>query len=131
MYLSKRTIVGAFGLAMLAAPASASSHGNEFVHSRSFNGQVYVMFQDHMSLYTYDMDQPGVSNCTGDCTSVWKPALLDAGIVLGENYTLVTREDGTQQAAFRGQPLYLFTGDAKPGDINGDGLDGVWRLARP
>ncbi|PHQ80606.1 MAG: hypothetical protein COB65_11060 [Thalassobium sp.] len=84
-----------------------------------------------MSLYTYDMDQPGVSNCTGDCTSVWKPALLDAGTALGENYTLVTRDDGTQQAAFRGQPLYLFTGDAKPGDTNGDGLDGLWRLARP
>lgn len=119
------------GLAFFAATARADSHGNEFVHSRPFKGQVYIMYRDHMSLYTYDRDQPGISNCTGDCTSVWTPALLAAGTELGENYSLIERGDGSFQAAFRARPLYLYTGDRKPGDINGDGIDGVWRLARP
>ncbi|HGG05709.1 MAG TPA: hypothetical protein ENK28_09650 [Aliiroseovarius sp.] len=33
--------------------------------------------------------------------------------------------------AYRGQPLYLYAGDSKPGDINGDGVAGVWHLAKP
>ena len=128
---SAMAAVLALGLAMSGAPASAESHGNEYVHSRQFNGQVYVMYQDHMSLYTFDRDQVGISNCSGECASVWKPAVLDAGVELGENYSIIERADGSMQAAFRGKPLYLYAGDSKPGDINGDGIDGVWRLARP
>lgn len=114
-----------------AMSASADSHGNKFVHSRAFNGQTYVMYQDHMSLYTYDKDPAGVSKCIDECAVDWRPALLDAGTRLGENYSLLRRVDGTMQAAFRGKPLYLFSGDKTPGDTNGDGVDGVWHLARP
>ncbi len=119
------------GLAISSTTASADSHGNEFVHSRAFKGRVYVMYQDHMSLYKYDEDQIGVSNCNGECATIWIPALLDAGTKLGENYSLVKRADGTMQAAFRGMPLYLFVKDRNPGDIYGDGVNGVWHLARP
>ena len=119
------------GSVMIAQIAVADSHGNDFVHSRAFNGQTYVMYQDHMSLYTYDKDAPHTSNCINDCTTDWMPATLDAGTPLGENYSLFERADGTMQAAFRGQPLYRYAKDQKPGDIFGDGVDGVWRLARP
>ncbi|MHA1128981.1 MAG: COG4315 family predicted lipoprotein [Alphaproteobacteria bacterium] len=109
----------------------ADSHGNEFVHSRTNNGQVYVMYQNHMSLYTFNQDEAGKSNCYGACAQTWPPALLPAGTVLGESYTLIPRTDGTMQAAFRGQPLYLYVGDDKIGDTNGDGVGNVWFLARP
>lgn len=117
--------------AIVAGSASADSHGNKHVHSREFKGQVYVMYRNHMSLYTYDKDQPGVSNCSGECAKSWVPALLAAGTELGESYSLIERADGSMQAAFRGMPLYLYAGDTIPGDINGDGIDGVWHLARP
>ena len=116
---------------MLAPTVHADSHGNAHVHSREFKGQVYVMYHDHMSLYTYDNDALGVSTCVADCAQTWMPALLPAGTELGENYSLIVRDDGSMQAAFRGMPLYLYSGDARPGDINGDGVDGLWRLARP
>jgi len=127
------TAVAVFGLgiAMSADFASADSHGNKYVHSRPFNGQVYVMYQDHMSLYTYDNDTVGQSNCYDECAKNWPPATLDAGTKLGESYSLIQRADGTMQAAFRGLPLYLYSKDRKPGDVNGDGVDGLWRLARP
>ncbi|VAW21204.1 hypothetical protein MNBD_ALPHA11-597, partial [hydrothermal vent metagenome] len=54
-----------------------------------------------------------------------------ASVELGENYSLIERTDGSMQAAFKGQPLYLFIGDKNIGDINGDGKNGVWRLAKP
>ncbi len=114
-----------------ALPAVASSHGNDLVHSRKFKGEVYMMNAVHMSLYTYDKDGDSVSNCYGACAQNWPPAILPAGSKLGENYTLFTREDGTMQIAYKGHPLYLFAGDKKVGDRNGDGVGGVWRLSRP
>jgi len=117
---------------MLGAGISlADSHGNEFVHSRTSGGQVFIMYQNHMSLYTYENDTFGVSNCYGECAEAWPPALLDANTILGENYSLIERSDGTMQAAFKGQPLYLSRLDESVGETNGDGFGGVWYLARP
>ncbi|MGE4609955.1 MAG: hypothetical protein AAED33_00870 [Paracoccaceae bacterium] len=117
--------------AITAGLAVADSHGNDFVHSRTNNGQIYIMYQTHFSLYTYENDEIGKSNCYGACAKTWPPALLPAGTPLGESYSLIQRTDGTMQAVFKGQPLYLYIGDKKIGDINGDGIGDVWFLARP
>ena len=111
--------------------AIASSHGNDLVHSRKFKGETYMMNAVHMSLYTYDRDGNGVSNCYGDCAKNWPPATLPAGSKLGENYALIKRKDGSMQITYKGHPLYLFAGDKEIGDMNGDGVGGVWRLSRP
>ncbi len=118
-------------LAAVATVASANQHGNKYVHSRAYQGQVYVMYQNHMSLYTYDKDQAGVSNCYGACAKAWPPAYLGKNTPLGKNYGLIKRDDGGWQATFRGKPLYLYSKDKSIGDINGDGVGGVWRLAKP
>ena len=114
-----------------AFAAKADQHGNKYVHSREYKGQVYVMYQTHMTLYTYDKDPVGESTCYGECAETWIPATLKNGVKLGKSYTLIKRRDGSYQAAFRGKPLYLYSGDRKIGDINGDGIGGVWRLAKP
>ena len=110
--------------------AFAKSHGNDLVHTRKFQGVEYTMNQFHMALYTFDGDAEGVSNCYGDCAANWPPAVLDAGSKLGKNYALIPRNDGTMQIAFRGKPLYLYTGDSEIGDISGDGVGGVWHLSK-
>ena len=33
------------------------------------------------------------------------------------------RKDGTSEVTYNGHPLYYYAGDAKPGDITGQGLD--------
>ena len=133
MNMRKRAPLALVTLAALGpgGTALADQHGNDYVHSREFRGQVYVMYQTHMSLYTYDKDPLGESTCYGECTETWIPATLENGVELGKSYTLIKRRDGSYQAAFRGKPLYLYSGDKKIGDINGDGIGGVWRLARP
>jgi predicted lipoprotein with Yx(FWY)xxD motif len=40
----------------------------------------------------------------------------------------ITRDDGTMQATYNGWPLYYYSGDAAPGDINGQGMEGLWFL---
>jgi predicted lipoprotein with Yx(FWY)xxD motif len=43
----------------------------------------------------------------------------------------MTRDDGSLQVTYNGYPLYTYTGDINPGDANGDGLAGIWSLAKP
>jgi predicted lipoprotein with Yx(FWY)xxD motif len=86
-----------------------------------------------MTVYVFDRDQEGVSNCSGNCAQTWPPLLLDAGDPIapaGLNGTLSTidRADGARQVAFNGRPLYFFANDAQPGDTKGDGVGGIWHV---
>ena len=128
---SRSAVVFMLAALLAATSAQAASHGNDLVHARKLNGSVFMMNQSHMTLYTYGRDDAFTSTCTGTCAEIWPPALLPAGSVLGENYTLFARPDGDMQIAYKGRPLYLYSGDARIGDVNGDGIDGVWNISRP
>jgi predicted lipoprotein with Yx(FWY)xxD motif len=78
------------------------------------------------TLYTSDADGQGKSACTGDCTRNWSPLAAAWLASATGDWTLVTRDDGSKQWAFKGKPLYVFTGDHKAGDVNGDGAAGGW-----
>ena len=47
------------------------------------------------------------------------------------DFATITRTDGSSQTTYKGWPLYYFAGDAKAGDINGDGLESVWFVGKP
>jgi len=90
-----------------------------------------------MTLYMFDLDAPGVSNCpsTNGCTGNWPPLMAAAGAFAQGNFTLITRTNPSgQQWAFESKPIYTFIGDGAPGQGNGDGLNAfgaVWHIARP
>jgi predicted lipoprotein with Yx(FWY)xxD motif len=86
---------------------------------------------DGLTLYTFQNDTTGVSNCNGDCAVAWPPLFADKGSVAADSFTLITRNDGTIQWAVNGQALYFFQGDAAAGDTTGDGIGGVWDVALP
>ena len=44
---------------------------------------------------------------------------------------VVKRPDGKMQVTYAGLPLYLFAGDSKAGDVNGQGLGGLWHAIAP
>ena len=47
-------------------------------------------------------------------------------------WTVVTRDDGSKQWAYKAKPLYTYAKDSKAGDISGDGfLNGAWHIATP
>ncbi|HEX5126247.1 MAG TPA: hypothetical protein VFW00_05875 [Rhodocyclaceae bacterium] len=81
-----------------------------------------------MTLYTYDKDSRGKSNCTGQCATNWPPLKATASDKAGGYYSLVTRDDGSLQWAYDGMPLYLWVKDQKPGDKTGDGVNKVWHV---
>jgi predicted lipoprotein with Yx(FWY)xxD motif len=85
-----------------------------------------------MTLYTFDKDTvPGKSACNGQCLVNW-PALSAASsdMAMGD-WTVIARDDGAKQWAYKGKPLYTFARDAKAGDMTGDGNGGVWHMAMP
>lgn len=84
-----------------------------------------------MTLYTFDMDKDGMSACYDQCAENWPPLLAAAGAMADGDYGLTQRKDGSMQWTYDGMPLYTWKNDAKPGDVTGDGVKGVWHIARP
>ncbi|MFG1478582.1 hypothetical protein V5F53_07915 [Xanthobacter sp. V4C-4] len=85
-----------------------------------------------MTLYVFAKDEPGKSACTGPCATNWPPLKAAAGAKAMGAWTLVTRDDGSSQWAYKGKPLYSWSKDQKPGDATGDGLmSGAWMVAKP
>ncbi|MHB1125008.1 MAG: COG4315 family predicted lipoprotein [Ramlibacter sp.] len=84
-----------------------------------------------MTLYTFDRDAAGKSMCNGPCATNWPPLMAPASASASGDWSIVTRDDGSRQWAYKGKPVYYWIKDAKPGDRTGDGVNNAWRLARP
>jgi len=85
-----------------------------------------------MTLYVFDKDSGGKSACNGPCATNWPPLMASAASKPMDDYSVITRDDGNKQWAYKGKPLYNWKNDKKPGDITGDGfLNGAWHIAQP
>lgn len=95
-------------------------------------GKVLVDSQGR-TLYLFQKDAGGRSACTGACASAWPPLRADGSVVAGpgltsSKLTTTPRSDGKPQVAYNGHPLYLYSGDAKAGDTNGQGINAFGAL---
>ena len=86
---------------------------------------------DGRTLYTFANDAADVSNCNNGCAANWPPLYADQAARESSGYSIITRADGSIQWAFQSQPLYFYAGDPTAGDTNGEGVNGVWTVARP
>lgn len=91
------------------------------------NTRTILSDSNGMTLYTFDVDSEGQSNCHGQCLITW-PAFTTDKEKLPEPFNIHIRNDGSKQVTLNGEPLYFFIGDQKVGDINGNGLGGVWHI---
>ncbi|MGS2717901.1 COG4315 family predicted lipoprotein [Eionea flava] len=106
-------------LALLATfTVSAAHHGEALTNKKG------------MTLYTFDKDQNGQSICYDGCAAKWPPYIASANAKVVAPWGLVERNDGKMQWTYGGQPLYLWVGDQKQGDVTGDGVGGVWHIAK-
>lgn len=84
-----------------------------------------------MTLYTFDRDAGGKSMCNGPCATNWPPLMAPASAQASGDWTVITRDDGQKQWAFKGKPVYYWSKDTKPGDRTGDGfLNGAWHVIK-
>ena len=93
-----------------------------------------------MTLYVYEKDGPGVTNCYGGCASAWPPLTVadedsaKAGGRVKGRIDVIERTDGAYQVAYNGMPLYTFARDKRPGDVTGQdvGPEGAkWYVVPP
>ena len=113
---------------LLAAVLAASVHAEPA--ARMAGGM--LVNTAGMTLYTFDNDVPGrgKSKCNGPCAALWPPALAAADAKPEGDLTIVTRDDGAKQWAYKGKPIYLYAADKKPGDATGDNFKDVWHVIK-
>lgn len=115
-------------------PAGKDTTGNgtiTMMATSSKFGQI-VTASNGMSLYVFDKDTAGKSNCTGVCATEW-PAYTQTGTApssLPAHLGTITRDDGKVQYTWDGKPVYFYVGDKAAGDTNGDGYDNLWHIAK-
>ena len=144
-YLGRHQLKSMFGMSSTSAPsqttqtkpvsttsAMAPSDNIYLTKTDSSKGKYLTDFQG-MTLYTYDKDTKGVSNCTGACATAWPyyTSGATAEKTLPTNISVITRPDGHKQFAWKDMPLYYYTSDTKAGDVTGDGVGGVWHIVKP
>ena len=86
-----------------------------------------------MTLYTFDKDvaDSGKSVCNGPCAANWPPLMAQDSDKASGDYSILTRDDGKKQWAYKGKPLYTWIKDKNAGDKSGDGVNNVWHIAKP
>ena len=78
----------------------------------------YTSFPGLATLYVYEKDSRGKSNCNAGCDSAWPPLIVTtpgSSTRVGD-WTIIVRDDGRKQWAYKGQPVYM-----RFHDIKGDG----------
>jgi predicted lipoprotein with Yx(FWY)xxD motif len=118
--------------------SSTASNSSNYTINVANNATLggYLVNSTGFTLYYYAPDQvgnatsPPVSQCTGSCSSVW-PAFYASKITVpsglnASDFTTFKRSDGSNQTAYNGHPLYLYTKDTSPGQTNGQGVGGSW-----
>ena len=126
----RTALIGAAILGMSAAAAIAAppppTPGDVAVFKEK-GAYVFRSANDSRPLYTFDRDAAGKSNCKDACATAWPPlAAAEGGAPVGD-WSVIRRDDGSHQWAWRGRPVYTFAKDG-PEKATGDGLGGVWRL---
>jgi len=118
--------------ALFAVSIGGAALAMDHIPVQQFDTDMGAVLTDknNMTLYTFDKDGEGVSNCYDGCAQKWPPLFADADEAEGD-FTTIDRKDGTKMWAFKGQPLYFWVGDSEPGDMSGDGVGGVWHVAKP
>jgi predicted lipoprotein with Yx(FWY)xxD motif len=73
------------------------------------------------TVYLFRKDSRGKSSCAAACAAAWPPVrmLVPGPGLSAAKLTTTARSDGGPQVLYNGHPLYRYTGDAKPGDTNG------------
>ena len=79
------------------------------------------------TLYLFEKDKTSKSTCNGACAKNWPPVTTSgkpkAGHGAKAKLVKTSKRSGGTQVTYNGHPVYLFIGDAKPGQTNGEGIN--------
>jgi len=80
-------------------------------------------------LYTFDWDtMKGMSHCVGQCARDWPPLTAPAGAQPVGDWTIIIRDNGARQWAYKDKPIYTYANDTAGQPGTGEALNN-WKLA--
>ncbi len=134
----KITTVLALAIASAAIVAIGAAAPTNTIDLASKEGLgEYLVDQDGMTLYYFADDAPEseASSCGDTCIQYWPPFHTGQVIIPLDlssfDFGYIYREDGSAQTTYKGWPLYYYINDYNPGDVRGQGINGVWFAACP
>ena len=122
-----------------SSPAAAGSGSGLVITTKSGSAGAFLTDGSGRAVYLWVKDGKDSSACSGACAGAWPPvtttgAVTAAGGVNKADLSTITRSGGAKQVVYDGHPLYYFSGDSGPGQVNGQGSDGFgakWWLVDP
>jgi predicted lipoprotein with Yx(FWY)xxD motif len=129
------TLILAALLLSTGAIGAKSTYAVNLVNSDQFGA--YLTNETFFTLYRYlsDPQNDKMSTCYNSCAVIWPPFYVEDLTVDPElrsrDFDVIERDDGTKQLAYKGWPLYLYSGDSKPLETNGQAKNGVWFVVNP
>ena len=127
--------------ATAASPPQTTASGHSATVDTATVGSLGTVLVDSQgrTLYLFQKDSGTKSTCFGACASAWPPLRATGKPTAGggANASMLgttPRSDGKPQVTYNGHPLYLFAGDQKPGDANGQGTNAfgaLWYVVSP
>ena len=122
-----------------ATPAAAAAGSGLVITTKSGSAGAFLTDGSGRAVYLWSKDAMDSSACSGACAGAWPPvtttgAVSASGGVSKADLSTLTRSGGAKQVVYDGHPLYYFSGDSGPGQVNGQGSDGFgakWWLVDP
>jgi predicted lipoprotein with Yx(FWY)xxD motif len=113
-------------LVALGCGGGGSGGTSSTVAVRSTDAGKILVDSSGRTLYLFGKDHGDKSSCSGACAQAWPPLTTRGHLTAGGGVAMsllgtTSRADGTSEVTYNGHPLYTFTGDSKPGDVNGQG----------
>jgi predicted lipoprotein with Yx(FWY)xxD motif len=121
--LAAVTVVLSAGAATSFAQYEPRATAPEGIKTASIGDVLVFVNASGMTLYTYDKDETvGKSSCNDKCAMAWPPVMAKPDAKAIGSWSVISRDDGTKQWAYRDKPVYTYSKDAAPGDDKGDDL---------
>jgi len=122
-----------------ATSAAAAAGSGLVITTKSGSAGAFLTDGSGRAVYLWTKDAMNSSSCSGACAGAWPPvtttgAVTASGSVNKADLSTITRSGGAKQVVYDGHPLYYFSGDSGPGQVNGQGSDGFgakWWLVDP
>ena len=111
-------------------PPAKTEHPGEVALVEESNGYAYLAAPSRLRLYVSDRDSPGKSSCDESCAYAWPPLIAREGAKPMGYWTIITRDDGRRQWAYKGHPVYYLFHDS-PDQPAGNGIEGIWHFLEP
>jgi predicted lipoprotein with Yx(FWY)xxD motif len=135
---TKEIWISAFGLLLMATTSAVAGNSTVSTAEQGEYGK-YLVDDKGMSLYLFEADEDGQSNCYDACAGAWPPLVTDGKPQAGggtkqDLLGTVARKDGAMQVTYGGWPVYYFVKDKSPGDTKGQEVKGFgaeWYLINP